>query len=103
MPSPQPLADVVKETAQIEDLSFLPLPGQLSEKRQSFFEFPRFQALQLPHQPKRVLVYGINMIQVVKRHAQEAAKLRDKGAQDARAMHLRKCLINAIFPLENLK
>src|SRR5215813_9404086 len=50
-----------------------------------------------------MLIDGIDVIGIVQHHAQKPAKLGNKRAQYAGAMHLEESFVDIVFPFQNFK
>ena len=101
MAAAQPLADVVEKQSEVENLDLLRFPCELGQQRELLAELARLEPLQFLDQPERVLIDGVNMIEIVQRHAQEPAELGKQRSQHARAVHLRQRLVDPFFVFEN--
>ena len=103
MAAPVALADVVKEQGEVENLHVFDLAGELGEQGKGFSKGPFAQLFKLCNQPERMLIHGVNVVEVVEDHAEQPAELGDEGPEHAAAMHLHQRLVNPLLPFQNLQ
>src|SRR5262249_62055817 len=97
------LADVVQHHGQVEHLRALDLVHHLREQRAALAMLSGTEMLELHDGSQRVLVDGVDVIEVADHHRAELAELGQERAERADVVHYAQGLVNPLPPPQDLE